>query len=64
MSWAKEQKNEIEDILYGNKIDILYLQEVEIESSFNVELLSIKRYVFEVEKTQLKQEQVPMSRVT
>ena len=45
----KSKKLEVENILTENNIDILCLQEVEIDTTFDQILLKIKNYQFELE---------------
>ena len=50
----KSKKVDVENLLLHNDIGILCLQEVEIESSFNADLLNIKNYNFELENNSSK----------
>ena len=45
----KNKKDLIKDILLSNDIDILLMQETEIESDINCELLKIPGYILEME---------------
>ena len=50
----KNKKLEIENLLSHNNISILCMQEVEIETNFDPEMLNIKDYNFELEVNSLK----------
>ena len=50
----KFKKDLVKDILMYEKIDILLMQETEINSNFDMELLDIPGYVLEVEKNDSK----------
>ena len=50
----KHKKDLVKNILYENKIDILCLQEVEIESGFDLVNLGIPGFCLEVEKNSIK----------
>ena len=50
----KSKKLEVENILTENCIEILCLQEVKIESTYDQSLLKIKNYQFELENNSLK----------
>ena len=47
-------KIDVENLLISNNIGILCLQEVEVESGFNPDLLSIQNYNFEIELNSVK----------
>ena len=49
----KNKKLEIENLLSHNNISILCMQEVEIETNFDQEMLNIKDYNFELEVNSL-----------
>ena len=46
--------NLVKDILMSNEIDILAMQEIELESTFDINLLSIPGYTLETENTKHK----------
>ena len=50
----KYKKDLVKDVLIENKIDILMMQETEIESEFNYELLKIPGYNLELGKNSVK----------
>ena len=50
----KFKKDLVKNILIENEIDVLSMQEIEIESDFNCELLSIPGYIFEYESNNVK----------
>ena len=50
----KCKKIEVENLTISKNIDILCLQEVEVESGFNPDPLSIKNYNFEMELNSAK----------
>ena len=50
----KGKKDLVKDILISNKIDILAMQEIEIESGFDEKTLSIPGYILETENNDLK----------
>ena len=50
----KYKKDLVQNILSQDKIDILMLQETELESNFNCELLNIPGFKFEYEKNTVK----------
>ena len=50
----KNKRIDVENLLEENKIKILCLQEVEIETGFDPDTLRLKNYQFELEKNTLK----------
>ena len=50
----KNKKDLIKDILFTNDLDIILLQETEIDSDFDCELLRIPGYILELEDNALK----------
>ena len=44
----------MKDILMSNEIDILAMQEIELESTFDINLLSNSGYILETENTKHK----------
>ena len=50
----KYKKDLVKNVLIENKIDILMMQETEIESEFNYELLKIPGYNLELGKNSIK----------
>ena len=50
----KYKKDLVKEILLKNDIDILMMQEIEIESGFDCELLNIPGYSFEFETNNVK----------
>ena len=54
LMFFKGKKDLVKDILISNKIDILAMQEIEIESGFDEKTLSIPGYILETENNDLK----------
>ena len=50
----KSKKEDVKELILGNQIDILCLQEVEVETGYDSALLEFRGYNFEVEKNTLK----------
>ena len=50
----KNKKDLVKNILLSNEIDILAMQEIELESTFDANLLSIPGYTLETENTKYK----------
>ena len=50
----KNKKLEVENLMSHNNINILCMQEVDIESNYDPEVLNIKDYNFELEVNSLK----------
>ena len=50
----KNKKLEVENLMSQNEISILCMQEVEIESNYDPNVLNIKNYNFELEVNSIK----------